>query len=277
MSELDSQTGRDNRMGRRDALRLGGTTLSLAAIVAACGDNRTGDPDPGRVGLAPAPTVIPEFEVGDAVLLRSAASLENTVVSVHATAKELGLFAGSFELLADQATANHTARAAAMNEAAQAAGGTAWDDVNPWMAERLITPILAAIVDSDDPGRDAVNLAITLEDWLAATYQDLTGRLISAEGRDAALEGCVQASRQSAAMVLAAFGVAHRFSPALLGEEVERTVDGVLKEFAIYSTFGQVAQLELVVGPQDVNGVRATFVLSTPAANSYIYQELSDA
>ena len=36
------------RLGRRDALRIGGLTVSLAAIVAACGDDRGGDTDPGR-------------------------------------------------------------------------------------------------------------------------------------------------------------------------------------------------------------------------------------
>ncbi|NND74365.1 MAG: hypothetical protein HKN44_05110 [Ilumatobacter sp.] len=275
MSRLTPRSG--SAIGRRDALRIGGTTLSLAAIVVACGDDRTGDSDPGRVGLAPLPTVLPEFEVDDAVLLRTAASLENTVVSVHATARELGVFDGSFATIADRAVANHSARASAMNDLAVAAGGTAWDDVNPWYVERSITPILDAVGDSDDAARDAINLAITLENLLAATYQEMASTLTSADARAAALEACAQSGRHSAALVLAAFGVANRFSPALVGEEATRTAAGVNRQYAIPGTFGQLGQFELVAGPQDVNGVRSTFLLATPAANSYIYNELSGA
>ena len=37
------------RFGRRDALRIGGLSVSLAALVAACGDDRGGSTDPGRI------------------------------------------------------------------------------------------------------------------------------------------------------------------------------------------------------------------------------------
>lgn len=277
MTEQGRPTPPSRRLGRRDALRLGGTTLSLAAIAAACGDGRTGDPDPGRVGLAPIPDPLPDYEVDDVVLLRTAASLENTVVSIHETAGELGLFDGGFAELATQATANHAARASDVNALVSANGGTPWTDVNPWFVERTFTPVLDAIVASDDPGRDAINLAITLENLVAGTYQDLVGRLIDPTARLTALRACIQANRQAAAMALSAFGVANRFSPALVGEEVDRTADGVLREYAIETRFGQVGQLELVAGPPDQNGVRTTFLMATPAANSYIYRELSDA
>lgn len=42
----------DARVGRRQALRIGGLSVSLAALVAACGDDRGGDTAPGRVGNA---------------------------------------------------------------------------------------------------------------------------------------------------------------------------------------------------------------------------------
>ena len=36
------------RFGRRDALKLGGLTVSVAALAAACGTDRAGDDAPGR-------------------------------------------------------------------------------------------------------------------------------------------------------------------------------------------------------------------------------------
>ena len=41
------------------------------------------------------------------------------------------------------------------------------------------------------------------------------------------------------------------------------------------STFGSLAQPELIIGEADENGSRPTFLLATPAANSFIYEELS--
>jgi hypothetical protein len=72
-----------SRYGRRDALRLGGLTVSVAALAAACGSGRTGDDAPGRVGFAPPITDPPDYQVDDAVLLRTASSLELTAVAVY--------------------------------------------------------------------------------------------------------------------------------------------------------------------------------------------------
>jgi hypothetical protein len=267
----------DARVGRREALRLGGITLSLGAIVAACGDKRTGDSSPGRVGNAPAITAIPDYAVNDVVLLRTASSLELTAVDVYETAIGLGVFEGATATLVDRIVANHTATAATMGELTVAAGGTAWTDTNPWIMERSITPILASIADSDDPARDVMSLAVTLENLAASTHQTLVGLMSTGELRLAVAAASEQESRHSAALVLNAYGVANRFSPALVGEEVTKTAEGIGRQYAIRSAFGSVAQLELVVGPANESGVRTTYLLATPAGNSFIYEEYSEA
>ncbi len=72
-----------SRYGRRDALKIGGLTVSVAAIAAACGEDRTGDESPGRVGYAPPVTDPADYPIDDAVLLRTASSLELTLVDVY--------------------------------------------------------------------------------------------------------------------------------------------------------------------------------------------------
>ena len=162
-----------------------------------------------------------------------------------------------------------------MAELTVAAGGTAWTDTNPWIMERAIAPIVEAISTSDDVLRDVINLAITLENLAASTHQSLTGILTEPEQRLATANASAEESRYSAALILNAFGTDNRFSPALVNEDVERTPENTLAMYAINSTFGSLAQQELIIGEADENGSRTTFLLATPAANSFIYEELS--
>lgn len=263
----------DARVGRRDALRIGGLTLSLGAIVAACGSDRDGDTDPGRVGNAPPATALPDYEVNDAVLLRTASSLELTAVYVYETAKGLGVFEGATATLVDRLIADHTEVAAVMGGLTEAAGGEAWTTTNPWIMDRAIGPILAAVVDSDDPARDVISVAITLENLASATHQTLSVLLTESGQRMAVMAAAAEEARHAATLVLDSFGIANRFTPSLVGEEVTKTADNTLRQYAINATFGSVGQLELVVGKADENGTRTTFLLATPAANSFIYEE----
>lgn len=265
----------DARVGRRQALKIGGLSVSLAALVAACGDI-AGDETAGRVGNAPTIPPLPDYEVTDAVLLRTASSLENTAVVVYETAQELGILEGDLATLVERLIENHMATAARMGELTEAAGGTAWTTTNPWIMDRAIDPILASIADSDDAVRDVVNLAITFENVASATHQTLTTLLSEREQRLAAANASAEEARHAATLVLQVYGTARRASPALLGEELVN-VNGVIPRYAIESKFGSVAQEELLVGEADENGNRTSYVLSTPAANSFIYEELEES
>ena len=64
-------------------------------------------------------------------------------------------------------------------------------------------------------------------------------------------------------------------APSLVGGEDVRNARGGIPQYAITDRFGSLAQIEVVAGPPDENGVRATFNLLTPAANSFVYNELS--
>jgi hypothetical protein len=265
----------DARVGRRQVLRIGGLSVSLAALGAACGNDRGGDTAPGRVGNADPVLPQPDYAVNDIVLLRTASSLELTAVAVYEIAKGLGVLEGSTAELVERLQANHQATADKMAELTVAAGGTAWTDTNPWIMERAIAPIVDTISTSDDVLRDVINLAITLENLAASTHQSLTGILTEPAQRLATANASAEESRQSAALILNVFGIGNQFSPALVNEDVERTPENTLAMYAITSTFGSLAQQELIIGETDENGSRTTFLFATPAANSFIYEELS--
>lgn len=282
----------DARVGRRQALKIGGLSISLAAIVAACGDDRTGDATPGRVGNAPKVTSPPEYPVNDAVLLRTASSLEITAIVVYQTAQDLGILDGDLATLVERLIEDHQATADRMGELTEAAGGTAWTTTNPWIMERTIEPIIATIAapqvlvndngdveeiqrTPDEIGLDVVNFAITLENMASATHQTLTSLLTESEQRIAVANASAEEARHSATLVLEVFGTGRRVSPDLTGGEVVNT-DGIIPRYAIETTFGSLAQQELLVGAKDENGNRTSYLLATPAGNSLIYEELDD-
>ena len=263
-----------SRYDRRDAIKLGGLTLSIAAIAAACGDDRTGDTAPGRVGYAPPIVELEDYAVDDAVLLRTASSLELTAVAVYEAILETGTLDADVTALVERLIENHQATADEMGQLTEAVGGVAWACTNPWYMDRLITPLLEAVVESDNPLRDIINSAVALENIAAATHQTLTIELEDVDAATATIAAATLESRHSAAIVSAARGAEGYVSPSITGGETPTDAEGVPLAFAITSRFGSTGQVELVVGAPDENGVRQTFVLQTPSLNSWIYNEL---
>ncbi len=262
------------RLGRRDALRIGGLTVSLAAIVAACGDDRGGNTDPGRVGVAPPITDPPEYPVDAAVLLRTGSSLEQSTLMVYESILAMDLLDAEGTALFEQIIENHRELVAVMGELTVAAGGEVWPCGNPWMEERFFVPIVDAIEASDNQERDIYNVVVSLENLGAATYQQFSIELTEPEQRTAMVQAAAQDSRNSAAMVIAVEGTEGYVSPALDGLEVGVDADGVPLQYAIPFRFGSVAQFELIVGPPNEEGTRQDFTIQTPSLNSYIYNEL---
>jgi len=265
-----------SRLGRRDALRIGGLGVSLAAIAAACGSDRGGDTAPGRVGYAPTPEPLPSLPVDDTVYLRTSSSVEATVVDVYNEMLEGGELSGDVATVVGELVTRHEELIEQLATATEEAGGTPWTCANPWMVERLIEPVMETISHSDDQGRDLLNLAISLEDLAAATHQSFTRLLDVPDLRPVMASASAVDSRNSATLVILTGGSDAYVSPAIRGEEVPSD-DGIPMQYAITSRFGSVAQFELVVGAPDINGTRSTYVLNTPAENSYIYNELEPA
>ncbi len=272
MTSLDSPAAA--RVTRRHAFKIGGLTVSLAALVAACGDDLNGDTAPGRVGYAPPVTDPPELTVDDAVLLRTASSLENTAVALYGSLLGLGGLDDSTQTLVENLIDSHQAVADKMAALTDAGGGIPWECTNPWLDDRLIAPITEAIVESDDPSRDILNLAVALENLAASTHQVFAVELMAPDAKLEALRAATLESRQSAAIVVLTRGADGYISPALFGEGIPTDPDGIPYNYAVTDRFGSVGQAELIIGKADENGSRQSFTLQTPAENSYIYNEL---
>ena len=334
-----------NPTTRRDAIKIGGVTLTLGAFLAACGENVGGSEEPGRVGNAPEVETLPDLPVDDAVLLRTASSLEYTAIAVLETVLDLeGVVPDDLVPFVERLIEDHQSIADVMVELTTAAGGEPWECPNDWFMDRLVAPLVVAIqapivgvIQSDESagrvrvgGEDldvennevttslgilsiedeveveagrivAINgepaeegdevlftrpaddiradifaVANALESFATASHQELASAISSenVEARVAHVEAASLEARHAAAIAIAVDGAEGYISPALLGEDVPPAEDGQIRQFAIPSTFGLTAQIEIKAGGPDLNGVRESFILQTPADNRFVYNEL---
>ena len=267
-------TSTTSRFRRRDALKLGGLTISATAFVAACGA-RTGDDAPGRVGFAPPIEELEDYPIDDAVLLRTASSLEVTAIAVYEAVLDTGLLDADLTALVERLIEDHQMIADQMAELTESVGGVAWECTNPWYMERTIQPLLAAVLASDNPMRDIINTAVVLENVAAGTHQSLTIELEDADAAAATIAAATLESRHSAFIVATARGPEGYVSPLIDGDgDSPNDVDGVPQKFSVTTRFGSTGQVELVAGAPNENGVRETFIIQTPSLNSWIYNEL---
>ncbi|CAN5658679.1 hypothetical protein BH24ACT5_BH24ACT5_13170 [soil metagenome] len=262
---------------RRRLFEAGASALGLAAVLAGCG-NDSGAAEPGRVGLAPVASELPDVEVNDIVFLRTLTSLEHTIVEVYGRLGEIDGLSEPVAAALERFTADHEAAAASFAELTAATGGEPYECANQWITNRAITPTLDAIfcggdrAASDDPERDAVAFVNTLEKMSAASAQQYVERLTDPALRAAVMVNGVAASRRSAALTILTGEQPRVFvAPELVGGEVTEAADFPTPS-AIEHRFGPLVPFELVVGSADELGLRYKRTYETPAENAYVYE-----
>ena len=261
-------------LDRRSLLRNGTLALSFGAVVAACGDDRSGNTDPGRLGVADEAEELEQGEINDVVLLRTAQSLEYTALAVYEAAAATGALSADEMVLVDRFVADHTGHAAAVGSLITANGGVEFTCPNPFYMDRAVTPILGALDGSDDLHRDLLNIAHAFESLAGATYQAVVGSLGDLSLRSEMMRIGGEENRHAAALA-AVINPDEIFSPAMFGEPLSNDADGFPIPYAIPSTFGQLTGIELVVGAPDDEGSRFSIILQTPAQNTFVYEDQS--
>ncbi|MEI6498180.1 MAG: ferritin-like domain-containing protein, partial [Actinomycetota bacterium] len=182
-ADLDAEARTSAFVGRRRFLQIGGLGITTAALLAACAGAEPAGV--GRVGIAPTTTKLPDAKVDDIVLLRTASSLEHSVIALYGMVIDnADLLDPSLVEVAKRFRDDHMAHAATFESLTTEAGGTAWTCPNPRIDEIVLPMILTAITGgttaagvvltkSDDAKRDVLNTAQALESLAGATYQGL--------------------------------------------------------------------------------------------------------
>jgi hypothetical protein len=131
-----NQPDTTRKPARRDFLRLGGATIALSAVVAACGSD-DGEQLP-VTGTAPptddesTSTASPEMDI---TLLRTQQSIEVLAAQTYRTVIDEGLLTTPALLEAmERFQGQHEERAQLLGEAATEAGGEPYPDPNPFLA-----------------------------------------------------------------------------------------------------------------------------------------------
>jgi hypothetical protein len=305
----------DHEVSRRGVLRVGGLSIALAALVAACGNDTT-DKKPARVGQAPTPPTLPEGVVNDGVLFRTATSIHSSIIDGHKIAKELGKLSASQTAIVDAYTAAHMASIKDLQQWTTTAGGKPWTCANARFDRVILTPIHDRITGrpkqgseetdvppSDDPNRDAMALVHALEDLAAAMHQSLVPQFSQPKYRAATMVHGVAAARRAAALALvinpdnvvnpttllnanldatttteAATTTTQNIAQASGGAATTTTAAAtgqIQQYYAIPGQFGILSAVQLAVGAFS-SGTQFTINIETPSLNSFVYDYQTD-
>lgn len=204
----------DLSASRRGFLRIGGLTVAIAALVAACGDEND-DANPARVGEMTPPPTLPEGIVTDGVLFRTATSLHYSIIDAHELAKKLGKLSADQTTLVDDYIAANKAVITDLQDWSVTAGSKKWTCANPRFDRVILTPIgdritgrpkegteETDVLPSDDPNRDAIALVHAMETLAAAMHQSLVPQFSKPEYRGVTIGHGTEAARRAAALAL---------------------------------------------------------------------------
>ena len=172
---------------------------------------------------------MPPVELNDAVYLRTATSIEYTLIDVYGTIVESGALDSADQEMVERLIDDHRAAAETTSELTREAGGEPYDCANAWYMERTIDPIIDAIEGdeeldippSDEPARDWLVLVNGLESMASAMYQQFVETLTEPELRAEVMVLGAQDARHAAAVAIVATGAPEGYvNPELLGEDL---------------------------------------------------------
>ena len=255
---------------RRELLRLGGVSLASGLVLAACGKQSGVINDKAIVSLGEVPTTtkLAEAEVTDAVLLRTAASLEYNLLGTYKFAVVSGLFTGEFSNeMARRFFDDHQAHADAVNALVVALGAKEVRCANKNIGDSYIQPALKIITADGNPNptMDLVALLHAVENLATQTYQGIVAMLSAPKLRADAIRFGQQDARHAALL-------ARVLNPGLanIGPTSNATT-GKPKIAAVPSAFGSMANIPVALGAPKPDGSQTTLLFETPSLNSLVY------
>jgi hypothetical protein len=169
--------------GRRDLFKMGGAAILGAAVLAACGSDKSDSktttpttaaattPPTTAAGTTPMTTAAGGASM-DLVLAKTAASLEKLAVDTYGAAGGL-LTTAAVKDAATMFAGHHQMHLDALNAVITGAGSTAVTEMNAAVYAALVKPA----IDAAKTETDAVNLALKLEEAAAQTYVFAAGNL----------------------------------------------------------------------------------------------------
>jgi len=170
VSAVDPISDDDGRFSRRRILAVGGFSIGVAAVVAACAPDRP-TPQVPQAGVAPSTTAVPEQNVDDVVLLRTASSLEHSIADAYTKILGLGVLPADTTDLVRRFGDQHTARAVYFEDLTRDNGGEPFTAGNEPFNTNVINPALKSIADAGNNPGDYNWFVYGLENVATGTMQ----------------------------------------------------------------------------------------------------------
>ena len=155
---------------RRRILIVGGFSVAAAALVAACASDKP-KPQVPEAGVAPSTTALPEQNVTDVVLLRTASSLQHSLIDGYNKVLAIGTVPAATADLVRRFVAHHTAHATLLEDTTRDVGGEPFTEANAALDQNVIDPALTAIAAAGNDPADFSWFVYGLENVAAGTLQ----------------------------------------------------------------------------------------------------------
>ena len=261
-----------NQLSRRELLRLSSLSLASGLVLAACGKQAGVVDDDAIAVLGQSQTLKPlaEAEVTDAVLLRTAASLEYNAIDTYNAVLEGGLLTGDYAKLTDAVKRfrdDHQAHADAVNQLVVASGGKSHTCANTRIDSLYIQPALALVTAKDNPdmSKDVIALAHALENLATQTYQGVVASLTAPSLRGDAIRIAQDEARHAVVLAQVLNGGYASVGPTT------NEATGKPNVASVPSAYGSLSSVLLQVGAPNADGVKTALTLETPSLNGLIY------
>ena len=256
---------------RRKFLVLGGFSVATSAVVAACGgpggEGAGAGPRVAQAGETPVTTGLAERVRTDAVLLRTASSLEHSAVAIYDKAFGMNVLTGEAAEFAKRFQDHHREYATFFEKATVDAGGTAFTTENPAVDKKIVTPVFAEISASADKGGDLQRMLHSLENIILETYQSFVPQLSQPKLRAAVMSvGAAEARHAAVWAGILGGAVAPSLAPkaepvTTVKGAVEAVVIAIYQAPQAFSSMGQIPTL--------INGKKVDLDLLGPNSFSY--------
>jgi Ferritin-like domain len=155
---------------RRRILAVGGFSVGLAAVVAACAPDKPKAQVP-QAGAAPSTTALAEQNVDDQVLLRTASSLEHSIADAYALVLALNVLPAETTSLVTRFAKQHKERATFFEDLTRDIGGQPFAEANEPFDKSVIEPALKSIADAGNKPADLNWFIYGLENVATGTMQ----------------------------------------------------------------------------------------------------------
>lgn len=182
-------------LSRRRALRVGGFSVAMGAVLAACAKHGAA-PEVPLSGEGATTTALPDQVVDTVALLRTASSIEYVAVDVYRTAIDTVLQSADLEEVAAMFLRHHFDHAKLFDGLVTGLGSTPYTKANPAIVKNVVEPNLATLKADED----VVRFALALEGIAAATYQAFVPLLDRATQRQAIMTVAAVEARHGAAL-----------------------------------------------------------------------------